>query len=69
MITAAALRNARILIVDDEIHNVDVLRRVLEREGFTRIESTTDSRKAARRADSGFCRKSFPSRKRQSKTA
>jgi putative two-component system response regulator len=47
MITSSAFRHARILIVDDEIHNVDVLRRVLEREGFTRIESTTDSRKAA----------------------
>jgi putative two-component system response regulator len=47
MITPRAFRNARILIVDDERHNVDVLRRMLEREGFTRIESTTDSREAA----------------------
>jgi putative nucleotidyltransferase with HDIG domain len=47
MIAPSAFRNARILIVDDELHNVDVLRRVLEREGFTRIESTTDSREAA----------------------
>jgi putative two-component system response regulator len=47
MIAPTAFRNARILIVDDEINNVDMLRRVLEREGFLRIESTTDSREAA----------------------
>ena len=47
MITAAALRNARILIVDDEPNNVEMLRRILDREGFGRIESTTDSREAA----------------------
>lgn len=47
MITAAALRNARILIVDDEPNNVEMLRRILDREGFSRIESTTDSREAA----------------------
>jgi putative two-component system response regulator len=47
MITAAALRNARILIVDDEPDNVEMLRRMLEREGIGRIESTTDSREAA----------------------
>ena len=43
----SAFRNARILIVDDELANVEVLRRMLEHEGFTRIESTTDSREAA----------------------
>jgi putative two-component system response regulator len=37
---------ARILIVDDEATNVDVLRRVLERAGFTRVETTTDPREA-----------------------
>jgi putative two-component system response regulator len=47
MIAPSAFRNARILIVDDEVNNVDILRRVLEREGFTRIESTTDPREAA----------------------
>ncbi|HEX4566786.1 MAG TPA: HD domain-containing phosphohydrolase [Vicinamibacterales bacterium] len=47
MIAPTAFRNARILIVDDEINNVDMLRRVLEREGFLRIESTTDPREAA----------------------
>ena len=40
-------RNARILIVDDEEANVDVLRRTLAHAGFTRIESTSDSREAA----------------------
>ena len=37
-------KHARILIVDDEPANVLVLRRLLEREGFGRIESTSDSR-------------------------
>jgi putative two-component system response regulator len=40
-------KNARILIVDDEPTNVDLLRRLLERAGFSRIESTNDSREAA----------------------
>jgi putative two-component system response regulator len=40
-------KNARILIVDDEVVNVDLLRRLLERAGFSRIESTNDSREAA----------------------
>ena len=35
---------ARILIIDDEAANVELLRRLLEREGFTRIQSTTDPR-------------------------
>jgi putative two-component system response regulator len=39
---------ARILIIDDEAPNVEVLRRLLERSGFARIQSTTDSREAAR---------------------
>ena len=39
-------RNARILIVDDDPANVDVLRRILEQGGFTRIEWTNDSREA-----------------------
>ena len=47
MIASSSFRNARILIVDDEIDNVDILRRVLEREGFLRIASTTDPREAA----------------------
>jgi putative two-component system response regulator len=40
-------RHARILIVDDEEQNVETLRRILNRFGFARIESTTDSREAA----------------------
>jgi putative two-component system response regulator len=40
-------KHARILIIDDEQPNVDVLRRLLERSGFGRIESTTDPREAA----------------------
>ena len=43
-----SFRNARILIVDDEPNNVEILRRILTRAGFTRIESTTDSRDAKR---------------------
>ncbi len=39
-------KNARILIIDDEPNNVDLLRRLLERTGFSRIESTNDSREA-----------------------
>ncbi len=42
-----AFRNARVLIVDDEQANVDILRRILTRAGFCRVESTTDSREAA----------------------
>jgi putative two-component system response regulator len=40
-------RHARILIVDDEPANVEMLHRLLERSGFGRIESTTDPREAA----------------------
>jgi putative two-component system response regulator len=42
-----SFKNARILIVDDEPVNVDLLRRLLERSGFSRIESTNDSRETA----------------------
>ena len=40
-------QKARILIVDDEPANVDLLRRLLERGGFTQIETTTDSRQVS----------------------
>jgi putative two-component system response regulator len=40
-------KNARILLVDDEPANIDLLRRLLVRAGFTRIESTSDSREVA----------------------
>jgi putative two-component system response regulator len=39
-------RNARILVVDDEDANVEILRRILTRAGLTEIQSTTDSRQA-----------------------
>lgn len=44
---SATFRRARILIVDDEETNVELLRRLLSREGFSRIEGTTDPREAA----------------------
>jgi putative two-component system response regulator len=44
---ARTFRNARILIIDDEPANVDVLHRLLDRHGFTRVESTNDPREAA----------------------
>ena len=37
---------ARILVIDDEATNVEVLRRVLERAGFTRVQTTSDPREA-----------------------
>jgi putative two-component system response regulator len=40
-------KNARILLVDDEPANIDLLRRLLVRAGFTRMESTSDSREVA----------------------
>jgi putative two-component system response regulator len=41
-----AFRSARILVVDDEDANVEILRRILRRAGLTEVESTTDSRQA-----------------------
>ena len=35
-------KHARILIIDDESANVELLQRLLERAGFAKIESTTD---------------------------
>ena len=40
------LRAARILIVDDEAANVRLLERLLAREGYTNLQSTTDARQA-----------------------
>jgi putative two-component system response regulator len=40
-------KHARILIVDDEAGNVELLRRVLERAGFRKVDSTNDPREAA----------------------
>jgi putative two-component system response regulator len=47
MASPRTFRNARILIIDDERLNVDLLRRLLERAGFHRFETTTDPREAA----------------------
>src|SRR5439155_3275657 len=41
-----ALKAARILIVDDESANVRLLERLLQREGYTNLKSTTDARQA-----------------------
>jgi putative two-component system response regulator len=40
------LRNARVLVVDDEPTNVELLRETLARAGYSRIEATTDPRQA-----------------------
>lgn len=42
------LTPARILIVEDQPSNVELLVRMLEREGYTNLRSTTDPRKALR---------------------
>jgi putative two-component system response regulator len=42
-----SFKHARILIVDDEPGNIELLRRVLERAGFHKLETTTDPREAA----------------------
>jgi putative two-component system response regulator len=44
---AASFHHARILVADDEEGNVEILRRILARAGFTRVETTTDSRRVA----------------------
>ena len=44
---ARTFRHARILIVDDEPNNVELLRRVLERDGFKKLDATNDPRQAA----------------------
>src|SRR3954470_21755915 len=43
----SAFTHARILVVDDEDTNVAVLRRILARAGFSRVETTTDPREVA----------------------
>ena len=45
--TSRAFRNARILIVDDEDVNIEILQRILTRAGFTRLETTNDSRQVS----------------------
>jgi len=46
LVPSRTFEDARIMVVDDEPANIDVLRRLLERHGFTRVESTTDPRDA-----------------------
>lgn len=47
-VTRRSFATARILIIDDETANVDLLRRLLVRAGFTRIHATTDPREAGK---------------------
>src|ERR671932_1232243 len=44
-----ALALARILIVDDEVPNVQLLERLLQRTGYANFQSTTDSREVLQR--------------------
>jgi putative two-component system response regulator len=44
--TPRSFKHARIMIIDDEPGNVDLLRRVLERAGFHKVDSTNDPREA-----------------------
>ena len=44
-----ALAQARILIVDDEVPNVQLLERLLQRTGYANFQSTTDSREVLQR--------------------
>jgi putative two-component system response regulator len=43
LMDAETLKNARILIVDDQEANIELLQRMLEHDGYTAVESTTDS--------------------------
>ncbi|MBT5376623.1 MAG: hypothetical protein HOL15_07405 [Nitrospinaceae bacterium] len=38
------IKNARILIVDDELKNVDLLEKTLFRNGYQNLKSTSDPR-------------------------
>jgi putative two-component system response regulator len=44
--TQRSFKHARIMIVDDEPGNVDLLKRMLERAGFHKLDSTNDPREA-----------------------
>lgn len=48
------IKNARILVVDDQQANIDVLHDFLEMQGYINIETTTDSRNVVRLLDE-FC--------------
>ncbi len=47
MVSEEEIFRAGVLIVDDQIENVDLLRRALSRSGYTNLYSTTDSREAS----------------------
>ena len=44
MVSDEAFKGSRILIVDDEEVNVALLQRMLSRDGYGRLTTTTDSR-------------------------
>ena len=44
---ASAILGSQILVIDDEIDNIRVLRRTLECSGYKRVVATTDPRQAA----------------------
>jgi CheY-like chemotaxis protein len=46
VVLSRTFKLARIMVVDDEPANVDVLMRLLERHGFSRVEGTSDPREA-----------------------
>lgn len=48
LVSPAEITSCRILAIDDEEANVLLLRRVLEREGYTDIHCLTDPKKAIR---------------------
>lgn len=47
MTPSRPFRNARLLIVDDEDANIEILQRILTKAGFTRVVTSNDSRQAA----------------------
>src|SRR2546428_12681720 len=46
MLVSAQVKNARILVVDDQEANVRLLERILSGAGYPNVVSTTDSRRA-----------------------
>ncbi len=48
MIESRDIHNARILVIDDEVANVELLIGLLQDEGYTRVSSTQDPRQALR---------------------
>ncbi len=48
MISDARILGAKILVVDDEVANVLLLKKMLSISGYNNVESTTDSREATK---------------------